>query len=396
MTRGPEPSTPIAGTVQGRVECGFEPVADAFRELAAVDVEYAGQVAVHHGGRLVVDLWAGPEISADSLLPVASSTKGAAYVCAAVLAQAGVLHLDRTVAFYWPAFAAAGKAETTVRQLLSHRAGLVGVDGGFELADLYDDGVLAARLERQRPYWRPGTAHGYHGLTMGALVSELVFRTTGQSLRAFYAAEIRDPRKIDFFVGLPEAHEYRFLPLLPSAEPDRDAPVDAGSLAGVASAVPVADPVAVHNSREFRAAGPASSGGVASARGLARLYASCISGVGSQRPLLSADTVAEWAQLHSAGHDLVLRRPSRFGLGFQVPGEDQAYLSARAFGHSGSGGSWGFADPRTGIAFGYTRRHVSKDGDDSGTLARAAQACTAATAAVSVPFPRAAGGRSRR
>jgi CubicO group peptidase (beta-lactamase class C family) len=361
--------------LQGCAAAGFEPVAGVFRGLLSADAGYAGQVAVYHGGELVVDLWGGPALGPDSLLPVASSTKGAAYVCAAVLAEAGDLRLDRPVASYWPGFAAAGKAETTVRQLLSHRAGLVGVDGGFTLADLHEDRVLAARLARQRPYWRPGTAHGYHGLTMGALVGELVHRITGQTLQAFYTTQIRRPRGVDFFVGLPETHEHRFVPLTAPADAGRDDPVDAGSLTGVASAVPVADRIAVHNSRAFRAAGPASSGGVASARGLALLYASCISQVGSRRPLLAPDTVAEWAQIHSTGHDLVMRRPSRFGLGFQLPGEDQPYLSARAFGHNGSGGSWGFADPRTGIAFGYTRRRVAHDGDDSGTLARTAQAC---------------------
>lgn len=365
----------VAGTVQGGVAAGYEPVAEVFLRLLAADADYAAQVAVYRRGDLVADLWGGPDMGADSLLPVASSTKGAAYVCAAVLTEAGDLQLDRAVASYWPAFAAAGKADTTVRQLLSHQAGLVGVDGGFHLRDLHEDRVLAARLAGQRPYWRPGTAHGYHGLTMGALVGELVYRITGETLQTFYAARIRDPRGVDFFVGLPETHEHRFVPLRADADSGPDDPVNAGCLAGVASAVPVADRIEVHNSREFRAAGPASSGGVASARGLALLYASCISPVGSQRPLLTAETVAEWAQIHSTGHDLVMRRPSRFGLGFQLPGEDQPYLSARAFGHSGAGGSWAFADPRTEIAFGYTRRHVAYDGDDSGALARTVQAC---------------------
>ncbi|BEL03015.1 serine hydrolase domain-containing protein [Actinoplanes sichuanensis] len=364
-----------AGVVRGAVARGYEAVATAFAELPASNPDYAAQIAVYSSGIRVVDLWCGAGMDADSLLPIASCTKGAAYVCAAVLAQAGELDLDRTVGTYWPEFVAEGKADTTVRQLLSHQAGLVGLEEGFRLVDLYDDRLLAARLALQRPYWRPGSAHGYHGFTIGALVGELVYRITGQTLQAFYDTRIRRPRGIDLFVGLPEALDHRFVPLITPPASGSDDRLTAGSLRGVASAVPVADPIQVHNSREFRAAGPASSGGTASARGLALLYASCLDPVGVQSPVITRATAVEWAQIHSTGHDLVMGRPSRFGLGFQLPGEERPYLSARTFGHDGGGGCWGFADPRTGTAFGYTRRNVVSDRDESGALARVVQEC---------------------
>ncbi|SDS54948.1 CubicO group peptidase, beta-lactamase class C family [Actinoplanes derwentensis] len=364
-----------AGVVRGMVAPGYEAVARVFAELLASNSDYAAQVAVHRHGIRVVDLWCGAGMDSDSLLPIASCTKGSAYVCAAVLAQAGELGLDRAVAAYWPAFAAEGKGDTTVRQLLAHQAGLVGVDGGFQLDDLYDDRVLAARLAMQRPYWRPGIAHGYHGFTIGAMVGELVYRMTGQTLHAFYETRIRRPRGIDLFVGLPEELDHRFVPLIAPPELGSDDRVTAGSLRGVASTVPIADRIQVHNSREFRAAGPASSGGTASARGLALLYASCLGSVGVQPPVITNKTAAEWAQIHSTGHDLVMGRPSRFGLGFQLPDEERPYLSARTFGHDGGGGCWGFADPRTGTAFGYTRRNVVSDGDEAGSLARVVQEC---------------------
>jgi CubicO group peptidase (beta-lactamase class C family) len=374
----------IAGSL-GYTSGEFEPVRAAFDALLAADPGYAAQLAVYCGGDLVVDLCGGPGIRADSLIAIASCTKGAAYVCTAMLVQDGVLDLDQRVAHYWPQFAAAGKDQITVRQLLSHQGGLIGVDGGFTLDALYDDRQLAARLAVQRPYWRPGAAHGYHGFTIGPLAGELIYRTTGVTLHEFYAGQVRDSRGVDLFVGLPEEHEQRVLDLQPARlppghqDPGRE-PAAPDSLPGIAFTVPVDDlgRLAAVNSRRWRAAGPASGGGMASARGLARLYACSISAVDGQPPLLTPDTAAEFAQVHSSGHDMVMLCPSRFGLGFQVPADEQPYLSARTFGHDGGSGSWGFADPYTALGFGYIRRRVTHPGglgDDSAQLARAARRC---------------------
>lgn len=369
----------------GDAEEGFTQVKEVFASLAEADQDHDMQVAVYHCGRLVVDLWAGPEIRQDSLLNIASVGKAAAYVCAALLVQQGDLELDRAVAWYWPEFAVAGKQDVTVRQLLSHQAGLVGVDGGFTLDELHDDQAAAVRLASQRPFWRPGTAHGYHGFTIGPLIGELVRRITGSTLRDFHAAMVREPRSIDMFVGLPAEYEPRVLTLqspVPSEQAGSD-PVPApapDSLAGLAFSVPVADRLGLVNARRFRAAGPVAMGVLASAHGIARMYASCLDAVDGLPALLTAKTLGEFAQIHSAGHDLTLACPSRYGLGFQLPGDAQPYLSARTFGHDGGGGSWGFADPSTRLAFGYVRRRMTSPGGlgvDAHSLARAARTCAA-------------------
>jgi CubicO group peptidase (beta-lactamase class C family) len=144
--------------VQGTVAAGFEPVREEFAAILAADgAGLDAQVAAYHQGELVVDLWAGPETTRDSLLGIYSASKGVTHLIVALLVQDGVLDLDRTVASYWPEFAAEGKGGLTLQQLMEHRAGVVGVDGGFRLDELADDRAIAARLAGQRPFWEPGT-----------------------------------------------------------------------------------------------------------------------------------------------------------------------------------------------------------------------------------------------
>ncbi|TDC79560.1 serine hydrolase domain-containing protein [Streptomyces hainanensis] len=358
--------------VQGTVAEGYEPVREEFAALLAAEPELAAQVAAHVDGRRVVDLWGGPGMAGDSLLGVFSSTKGAAFLVVALLAQEGALDLDREVAAYWPEFAAAGKAGVTVRELLGHRAGLVGVDGGFSLAEVADDAALAERLAPQRPYWRPGTAFGYHSLTIGALAAELVRRVSGATLRDVYRARLAGPHDVDFHLGVPASELPRVIDVLPPRPPAVEpAPIEPDSLAGIAynlqhpSSVDLA---ALPNLPEIRAGGPASVGGVGSARGLAALYAAGLA-------LLTPDTLAECAQPYSTGRDLVLGMERAHGLGFMVAAP---YLGARAFGHDGAGGSMAFADPAAGLAFGYTRRRVPTPGGagpDAERLATTTRAC---------------------
>jgi CubicO group peptidase (beta-lactamase class C family) len=145
--------------VQGTVAEGFEPVRDELAAVAAAEGgHYAAQVAAHWHGEQVVDLWTGPEITGDSLLGAYSTSKGAAHLVVALLVQEGALDLDEKVSHYWPEFAAGGKRDILLRELLAHRAGLVGADSGFTMEEITDDRVVAERLAAQRPSWRPGTA----------------------------------------------------------------------------------------------------------------------------------------------------------------------------------------------------------------------------------------------
>jgi CubicO group peptidase (beta-lactamase class C family) len=359
--------------IHGTVADGFEAVREEFAAFVAGErPDYEGQLCAYVHGRKVVDLWVGHGVAADSLYGVFSSTKGAAHLVAALLVQDGTLELDRKVTYYWPEFGAEGKGALTLRDLLTHRAGLIGIDSGFTREELADDRAVAERLADQRPFWRPGTAFGYHALTLGALIGEVVRRATGRTLQEVYEERVRAPYGLEFFLGLPEALEIRFRSVQPMAPtPEQQAVLDSvpkgpHTLASIAFNTHVPEPgelVDHANSRTVRAKGPASAGGVAAARGLAGMYAAAISEVDGRPPLLKPDTVAEVGQIHSIGYDLVARTHRSFGLGFQATADAwYPFLGAGTFGHSGAGGSQAFADPRSGLAYGYTRRRCAFPG----------------------------------
>ncbi|MEV6176235.1 serine hydrolase domain-containing protein [Streptomyces sp. NPDC052015] len=359
--------------IHGTVADGFEAVREEFAAFVARErPDYEGQLCAYVHGRQVVDLWAGEGAAADSLYGVFSTTKGAAHLVVALLVQDGTLELDRKVTYYWPEFGAEGKGAVTLRDLLAHRAGVVGLDAGFGEEELADDRAIAERIADQRPFWRPGTAFGYHALVIGALTGEVVRRATGRTTQELFEERVRAPYGLDFHLGLPEALEPRFRSVLPMAPtPEQQAVLDAtptgphtlGSIA-FNEHVPDAGTLVDHaNSRLVRAKGPTSAGGVAAARGIAGMYAAAVSGLDGRPPLLKPDTIAEVGQIHSVGHDLVAQGHRAFGLGFQATAAmAYPFLGAGAFGHSGAAGSQGFADPRSGLAYGYTRRRWAYPG----------------------------------
>jgi CubicO group peptidase (beta-lactamase class C family) len=379
--------------IHGTVADGFEAVREEFAAFVAAErPDYEGQVAAYVHGRRVVDLWAGPGAGADSLYGVFSSSKGAAHLVVALLVQDGVLDLDRAVASYWPEFAAEGKARITLRELIAHRAGVVGLDAGFTADELADDRTIAERLAGQRPLWRPGTAFGYHALSIAALTGEVVRRATGRTLQEIYEERVRASHDLGFFLGLPEALESRDRPVQPmEPTPEQQAELDAvptgpHTLASIAfnTHVPMPGELADYpNSRAVRANGPASAGGVASARGLAGMYAAAVSGLGGRPPLLKPDTVAEVGQIHSTGQDLVSRTYKSFGLGFQAVSDPwYPLVGAGSFGHAGASGSQAFADPRSGLAYGYTRRRFAFPGGAAPENVRLVRAVHTAALAV--------------
>ena len=351
--------------VHGTVAPGFEDVRSEFAAVAAAEPGYSGQLAAFLGDRQVVDLWAGEDIAGDGLTSVYSVSKGAAHLVVALLVQDGVLHLDRPVADWWPEFAAFGKERLSLRELLAHRSGLIGVDGGFTVADLADDRLIASRLAGQHPFWRPGEAYGYHAFVISALTGEVVRRATGRSLRELFEERIRSPYGLDFYLGLPAAEDRRFQEVLPmrlTAEQEAGLaaqPRDPASLMSVAfnfNASPPTDIVEFGNTPQIRATGNASAGGVANARGVARMYAAAISTVDGREPLLTPETISEFSRLHYAGPDLVTGEADHFALGFETSWKKYPFLGGTAFGHSGATGSQSFADPASGIAYGYIRR----------------------------------------
>ncbi|UED83527.1 serine hydrolase domain-containing protein [Streptomyces profundus] len=366
--------------VSGVATAAFEPLRAEFAAVLDADPGHAAQLAVHLHGRLVVDLWGGPDIQGDSLTGVFSSTKGIAFLVAALLVRRGQLDVTREVRSYWPEFAAEGKGGISVHDLLAHRAGSIGTEDGFTREELADDAAIADRLAGHHPYWHPGRAFGYHSLTVGALTGEIVRRITGRSLRALYDEEIRGPLGVDFHLGLPEAEERRLRTILPAPPGEPGASEPAGppdGIAGIAGNRHRGDaPTVLHelpNSRRFRAGGQSSAGGVASARGLSRLYAAAVTGVDGAEPLLDEATARLCGLPYSVGHDLVLDMRRAYGLGFMV---GFPHLPAGTFGHDGAGGSVALASPSTGLAFGYTRRvFAGGSAPEADRLAAVAHAC---------------------
>ena len=373
--------------VNGVVADGFEAVAEELAALTAGDPAYSAQFCAYVGGRMVVDVWAGPDAEEQSIQGVASATKGVSAICIGLLVQRGVLDLDAPVSRYWPEFAQGGKGEMTVRVALSHQAGLPGVEPQLTLDQLLDHDYTAGRVAAQVPHWLPGKAHGYHGLIIGTLMDELVRRIDGRPLARFFREEIGDPRGIDFYIAVPDEQEPRVrevLPQQPTAEqlaalPPQQAPwAEGDSLSGMAFNTAVHDPNNLGNVRAFRAAGMPAAGGVGSARGLARLYASSITEVDGAPRLLTPETVAAMAQIQTVGVDLVLGLPTRYAIVFQKPDDRLWYGSHQAFGHDGACGAIGVADPWHDLAYGYIPRRRSYPGgaDDRGMrLARTVRQC---------------------
>ncbi|MFD8413476.1 serine hydrolase domain-containing protein [Streptomyces sp. NPDC059650] len=368
--------------VNGTVAAGWEPVREEFASFAgAAEHSPEAQLVVHRGGRRVVDLWTGEDTGPDTLTGVYSISKGAAHLVVALLVQDGLLDLERPVTAYWPEFTGYGKERLTVRQLVAHQSGLVNTEEGFDYDEIADDALIASRLAAARPYWEPGTAYGYHAFVIGALTGEVVRRVTGRSLQEVYEERIRAPYGLDLFLGLPQELEDRWRPvleMLPTPDQlvaaaaatagDRDGDGDGdGAGAAVPELLPVAfnahreppmDLVAFANHPRVRAQGPASAGGVGTARGVAGMYAAAIGVLDGRPALLEPGTAAEFARLCLAGDDRVTAEQDHFGLGF----ERQPAVGPEAFGHSGAAGGLGWADPATGIAYGYVRRRYAFPG----------------------------------
>ncbi|MFS0692854.1 serine hydrolase domain-containing protein [Streptomyces nitrosporeus] len=352
--------------VHGDVHTGFEGVREVFTQLTRQQPQPTGlQLAVYRNGTRLVDLWSGPGVDGDTMTGVFSVSKGAAHIVVALLVQDGVLDLDREVASYWPEFAQAGKECVTLRQLLAHQAGVIGVDDVFTVEELADDRLMAGRLAAQAPYWEPGTAFGYHGLVIAALTGEVVYRATGRTLHDWWEQRVRRPYGVDFYLGLPEELEPRYLPVQPEVtDPGRVPPAEDKLVAIAFSTEHMPDLSVFPNTRRVRELGQASAGGVASARGVAGAYAAVIGGLDDRPALLTPGTVTAFSQVHSEGIDLVGGGESRFALGFQVFHQRYPAAPPDAFGHGGAAGALAFASPGQGLAFAYLRDRFA-DGDQT-------------------------------
>jgi CubicO group peptidase (beta-lactamase class C family) len=364
---------PQVMSAQGFAAPGFEPVRQAFERNFAQHGEVGASCAVYVGGEQKVDLWGGVADVAtrrpwtqDTIGLAYSVTKGATAILCCLLADRGALDLDAPVARYWPSFGGNGKSGVTVRMVLDHQAGLPVIDGPLTLDEVLEPGAAARVLAGQRPLWAPGTSFGYHALTYGWLLDEVIRRATGAAIRDLFATEIALPLGLDFFIGLPGDAEHRVAALVnapasgPVAPPPgQDAPSLLSRAMTVNGVLRTPDADAWNDPRVRRASIPAANG-ITNARSLARLYACCVGGAGAPR-LLTEEILRSAVAEQSAGRDRVTGLDARFGTGFMLPTAGTPMLSASSFGHEGVGGALGFADPDSGVGFGYVQNALRRE-----------------------------------
>jgi len=347
--------------LQGSYDELFTAVPNALAAL--LDGGDAGaSVAVFVDGEPVVDVWGGFTDAdrtigwqRDTITNVWSVTKTMTALCALVLADRGELDLDATVGRYWPEFAAAGKEKVLIRHLLAHTAGLPDWDGSVE--DLYDWPAATARLAAQAPQWEPGSAAGYHSLTQGFLVGEVVRRITGQSLGDFFAAEVAGPLGADFHIGLPAEHDHRVAVTVPPPSKDEDYAASApgrSTMPAGGTAIRVRD----GNSVAWRRAQIPAASGFGNARSVALVQSvlACGGAVRGRR-LLSPATCDRAREEQYQGVDRILGMSVRYGLGYGLFGS--------ALGWGGWGGSLVLIEPDERMAAAYVTNQMREPAGDS-------------------------------
>ena len=368
--------------IGGEVAPGWEPVRDAFIANFNEAEEVGAGVSVYHRGRKVVDLWGGSfdeqgsaPYSDDTLQLVFSTTKGITAIAVAMCVERGLLSYDEKVSTYWPEFAAHGKGDATVAQLLSHQCGLYTVDGDITLAEALDWPTVTARLADTRPRWPIGTAHGYHALTYGWLAGELVRRVdpAGRSLGGFVRDEIVTPLGGELWIGLPEQFESRVSPMIgglnPAGGDDVDPAVKAmleqfmgpNSPGGQALSLNGAFAVdGAFNRRDVHAAEIPAANGITNARTLARIYAATIGEVDGVRLLKPATVEKVRTTVTPTGEaDTCLIFPTAFGMGFMTHTMFSPFGGPGSFGHPGAGGSVAFAHPEHGLGVAYVMNKMA-------------------------------------
>ena len=388
--------TRSARAVQGFVAPGFERVAEVLAEGASVTVgkrerradlgDGGGAFCAFVDGECAVDIWGGwaaPNRAweKDTRAVIMSSTKGMTTLCAHILEDRGELDLDAPVVRYWPEFGCLGKEPTTVRQLLSHQSGAIGLPGSDEILSWdgggWDDTVaIAAGVAAGAPAWEPGTRHGYHGVTFGWLVGELVRRLTGLSLGSFFDVEVAQTLGVACSIGtspslLGSVATVMEFPVKPGKESalrqiDPESKSGRSVLAGAHGSL-FADEAGQPRFADFMntasvlEAEIGALGATATARGVARVYAALAAG----EELVSRPSVERFRTEQVCGRDAVMAVPTRWAVGYSL--EPPALLPGippmhgpndGAFGHMGAGGQIGFADPASRVSCGFVRNHL--------------------------------------
>lgn len=358
--------------IEGTCDSAFRKVREVFGDNFDTFDEIGASVSVVIEGRCVVDLWGGFQDAerhrsweGGTVVNVFSTTKALATLCVLRLVQAGRIDLQAPIAEYWPEFAAHGKGDVTVADCLSHRAGVPAYRETHTPEDLYDLGQMGTDLAATRPWWEPGTRHGYHALTFGWFASELIGRLTGKTVGDCMREVLARPLEVDLFLGLPADEDHRTADVVgapsDSSLPDllldelRERPDGMTALAFNNPPLPFSD----FNARNWRGAQIPAANGHTNARALARIYGALVhGGKAGDVPVLEPEILDAALEERSFGPDAVLwDNPTRFGVGFMLGQEERRFAfgpTRDAFGHPGMGGSLGMGDRDARVGFGYT------------------------------------------
>lgn len=376
----------------GYCDTRFELLRQAFVRNFAEHGEIGAAVSIAFEGEVVVDLWGGYQDAGrtvpwtqDSIVNVWSVGKAVTAIGLLRLVERGEVELDQPVARYWPDFAQAGKAAITVRTLMAHQAGLPAVSkplpAGYNLTNWEG---MCAELAEQEPFWKPGTKFGYHTNTFGFLLGEIVRRVDGRPIDQYLREEVAGPLEAAFHFGLgPEVDPFvaEWVPYVPEPGEASERPwleKDPATLEGVELARvlayrnPPGSPELGVNSRTWRASVYPSTSGHGNARAFARIFgALACGGDFGGKHALEQRVIEEALTVHSDGEDVILGRPNRFGLGFQLtnPGIRPLGPGLRSFGHYGNGAVLGFADPDNHLAFGYVCNRAGRSWRDPRNIA---------------------------
>ena len=377
--------------IHGFCDDAFASVRDAFVGNFDAGNELGASVAVTHHGKPVVDLWAGdadehgrPWVE-DTIINVYSTTKTMTFICMLMLADRGLVDFNEPVATYWPEFAQNGKEGVLLRHVMCHNAGLSGFDPAITATDLYDWDRICTGLAAQAPWWEPGTGSGYHLVTQGFLLGEVLRRVTGTSIGTFFRDEVAGPLGADFHIGLPASEDARVADLVP---PDFEAmlaglPADETSIATRSTLSCMLD-ATEPRTRAWRGAEIPAAGGTGNARSVARVHSAlaCGGAVDGVR-LMSPESVEQVLVEQSSGTDKVLGVPMRFGMGFGLMSELIPLSSnPRSFFWGGWGGSIAVIDLDAELSVAYVMNKMG--GGMAGDLRGGLVAFAAGAAAAQV------------
>ncbi|PCJ42367.1 MAG: EstA family serine hydrolase [Moraxellaceae bacterium] len=368
MASLPDSSTVIHGTCDPE----YIEVKQQFERNMASGSELGAAVAIMRHGTLVVDLWAGytdkkqtTPWERDSIVAVFSATKGVTSLCVQHAIDNGLLDVEKKTTHFWPEFGRNGKKDIPVAWLLCHKSGLAALRDPVEESALFDWEYMVGRFAEERPWWKPGSTHGYHMVSSGWLIGEVFKRALGCSVGEYLRNELAPMLGMDFHLGLPDSEFSRVAQLRAPTEPPAEGRIylskrimaDRESLISKALLNPPTI-LSSANWDEWRRLELPSASGHGNARALATLYGAAV----NNTQFISEQALQRCTQEHSSGMDYVLEIPTRFGPGFMLQQLDDIETGfgtgQRAFGHPGSGGSLGFADPEKGLGFGYVMNQM--------------------------------------